>query len=373
MWKANPILGVGSGNFRWVIEDYQTPEQFAKFGRGLGGSIIAHSLPVECMAELGSAGAIALLVLIVATWRGLGRVIRQIPGPGKAPPDLDPDLAQLRCYADALRGAILAIFVAGAFLSLLYYSHLWVLLAVGSAVPFVHRRILGWQAGEPRVVPAGRAAATSRAAASPGSPPFRPRPCRVHVHESPDGGGFAMEPLVLAALSGRSRSPRWRCGWWHRSRPGSRTRIGTDLRCITQASPGTCRSTATTSRSTRPACETASTPWRSRPGCFAFCCWGTPSRRPSRCRSRRPCLRWSSIALRSEPAKRIEVINAGVSGWGTDDELRYLTEYGLKYQPDLVVVAMTLHNDISDNLRQDWHRVPERRAGRPASSADVLP
>ena len=85
MWKANPFLGVGSGNFRWVIGDYQTPEQFAKFGRSLGGSIIAHSLPVECLAELGSAGAIALLVLIVATWRGLGRVILQIPGPGKAP------------------------------------------------------------------------------------------------------------------------------------------------------------------------------------------------------------------------------------------------------------------------------------------------
>src|SRR5262249_7876809 len=48
----------------------------------------------------------------------------------------------------------------------------------------------------------------------------------------------------------------------------------------------------------------------------------------------------------------VEVINAGVSGWGTGDELRYLTRYGLAYHPDLVVVAMTLHNDISDNLRR---------------------
>ncbi len=51
----------------------------------------------------------------------------------------------------------------------------------------------------------------------------------------------------------------------------------------------------------------------------------------------------------------VEVINAGVSGWGTDDQLRYLTEYGLAYEPDLIVVAMTLHNDVSDNLRQYWH------------------
>jgi hypothetical protein len=51
----------------------------------------------------------------------------------------------------------------------------------------------------------------------------------------------------------------------------------------------------------------------------------------------------------------VEVINAGVSGWGTGDELRYLTRYGRAYQPDLVVVAMTLHNDISDNLRREWY------------------
>jgi hypothetical protein len=66
-----------------------------------------------------------------------------------------------------------------------------------------------------------------------------------------------------------------------------------------------------------------------------------------------PSLLERTLAQRTK--KRIEVVSAGVSGWGTDDELRYLTSYGLKYQPDLVVVAMTLHNDISDNLRQDWH------------------
>lgn len=53
----------------------------------------------------------------------------------------------------------------------------------------------------------------------------------------------------------------------------------------------------------------------------------------------------------------IEVINAGVSGWGTDDQLRYLTRYGLEYEPDFVLVAMTLHNDVSDNLRQYWRTI----------------
>ncbi len=61
--------------------------------------------------------------------------------------------------------------------------------------------------------------------------------------------------------------------------------------------------------------------------------------------------------LAQATGRRVEVISAGVSGWGTDDALRWLGEYGLRYRPDLVLVAMTLHNDFSDNLRQEWHRL----------------
>lgn len=63
----------------------------------------------------------------------------------------------------------------------------------------------------------------------------------------------------------------------------------------------------------------------------------------------------------------IEVINAGVAGWGTDEELTYLTRYGLQFNPDLVLVGMTLHNDIYDNLEQNFHvmegdRLVEKRS-----------
>jgi hypothetical protein len=63
--------------------------------------------------------------------------------------------------------------------------------------------------------------------------------------------------------------------------------------------------------------------------------------------------------LNESTTAKVEVLNGGVSGWGTDDQLRYLTEYGLQYEPDLIVVAMTLHNDISDNLREYWHRLED--------------
>jgi lysophospholipase L1-like esterase len=57
----------------------------------------------------------------------------------------------------------------------------------------------------------------------------------------------------------------------------------------------------------------------------------------------------------------VEVINASVSGWGTDDELAYFVREGIKYRPDLILVAMTLHNDVNDNLREEYH---EFRNGR---------
>ena len=65
--------------------------------------------------------------------------------------------------------------------------------------------------------------------------------------------------------------------------------------------------------------------------------------------------------LRDAAGRPIEVVNASVSGWGTDDELIYLMREGIKYRPDLVLVAMTLHNDVSDNLLEEYH---EFRNGR---------
>lgn len=140
MWQFNPVLGVGAGNFRWVIGDYQTEAQMEKFGRSLGGSIIAHSTPVELLAELGSAGVLVVGVLLVTTWRGLGRIRLKKRRAGEPAPH--PDLVRLSAYADGLRACLIGVLVSGAFLSLLYYSHLWVLLAVGSALPFVHAKVL---------------------------------------------------------------------------------------------------------------------------------------------------------------------------------------------------------------------------------------
>jgi hypothetical protein len=46
-------------------------------------------------------------------------------------------------------------------------------------------------------------------------------------------------------------------------------------------------------------------------------------------------------------ARRYEVINAGVPGWNLDNALAYLEAEGLRYAPDLVLLDITLVNDIN--------------------------
>jgi len=58
--------------------------------------------------------------------------------------------------------------------------------------------------------------------------------------------------------------------------------------------------------------------------------------------------------------RRVEVINFGVSGYGTAQELITLRERALDYSPDLVLLAFTTNNDITDNSRalKKTDRVP---------------
>lgn len=51
------------------------------------------------------------------------------------------------------------------------------------------------------------------------------------------------------------------------------------------------------------------------------------------------------------PGKNVEVINFGVSGYGTAQELMTLRQKIWDYSPDLVVLAFTTYNDVYDNSR----------------------
>ena len=49
---------------------------------------------------------------------------------------------------------------------------------------------------------------------------------------------------------------------------------------------------------------------------------------------------------------RVEVMNFGVSGYGTGQQYLLVRERVLAYAPDLVLLAFTIANDVSDNLRE---------------------
>lgn len=49
--------------------------------------------------------------------------------------------------------------------------------------------------------------------------------------------------------------------------------------------------------------------------------------------------------------KQVEILNFGVSGYGTGQELLTLREQVWKYSPDIVMLAVTTNNDVIDNSR----------------------
>lgn len=48
--------------------------------------------------------------------------------------------------------------------------------------------------------------------------------------------------------------------------------------------------------------------------------------------------------------RRWEVINAGVSGYGTFHEAKFLRDEGWSYEPDFVILQVFLNNDLAENL-----------------------
>jgi O-antigen ligase len=158
MWLGNPVFGVGPGNFRWHVGDYQSIEQLEKYGRNLQGSIIAHSLPVELVAEMGTTGLIVVVALLWGTARSLQR-LRQI-AQARRSTDVH-SLWPLGCYADGVIGALIGLLVTGVFLSLLYFSYFWLMIALGSAITQVFQALTRDQSlpsgdARVRVTPAAR-------------------------------------------------------------------------------------------------------------------------------------------------------------------------------------------------------------------------
>jgi hypothetical protein len=57
------------------------------------------------------------------------------------------------------------------------------------------------------------------------------------------------------------------------------------------------------------------------------------------------------------PSQRWEVINGGVSGYGTADEIKFFEILGGSLDPDLVILAFCVGNDVQDNAASPYFRL----------------
>ena len=130
LWKAgirmfgdHPILGVGPGNFG---------QEYANRYAGPGEdpeTWVPHSIYIQALSELGLVGTIPLLLLVVSYFRLNGRTLKNYRARGK-----EGQRAMGQYMARGLNLAMVGYLLSGAFLAVLYYPHLWVLLGLSVAL-----------------------------------------------------------------------------------------------------------------------------------------------------------------------------------------------------------------------------------------------
>lgn len=128
MFLANPIIGVGQGNFPWVFQEYEGGRQF--LGRSIAGRA-AHSLYFTLLPELGLVGVCIFVSMLYLTWRDLVLIYRSYRCRAKEGMELDRinDLKKAYFYARAMQASLIGYLVCSVFISTLYYPSFWVMMA----------------------------------------------------------------------------------------------------------------------------------------------------------------------------------------------------------------------------------------------------
>ena len=144
LWKiaveeflAYPLTGVGGGNYRWLMNEFESPEQLEKYGRILVAEV--HSTYFELLAELGLAGCIAFGFVLFHTYRNYKNVERIssqyfLALRSEQGSRAEEDLRWIQAYGRGLMGGYIAYLASIAFLSSLYYSHTWIPAAIMAAL-----------------------------------------------------------------------------------------------------------------------------------------------------------------------------------------------------------------------------------------------
>lgn len=136
MFVENPIAGVGQGNFAFEFRHYEE----AVGSPGLNGrsraGLVAHSVYVTLLAELGLIGTIvwlAMVVCYVRNTRAIRRAARAFTSHSHSAELEDTARRsrrnQLVYFSLAAEGSLVAYLVGGVFNTVLYYPSFWLLTA----------------------------------------------------------------------------------------------------------------------------------------------------------------------------------------------------------------------------------------------------
>lgn len=137
-WKAavrmandHPILGAGTGHFPVKLgAEYRPPE----YGDRNLPWLTAHSIYFLALGEMGYSGLLFLLGILYVNYRSGERIIRTVRRSSS-------DLARrYELLFRGLNGSLIGYAVGGAFLSALYYPHLYVISGLYVAAELMYRR-----------------------------------------------------------------------------------------------------------------------------------------------------------------------------------------------------------------------------------------
>ena len=130
MFKDNPVLGVGAGNYPWNSNRYfHYSRHFDPSGRNRAGRQ-SHSLYFTLIPETGLVGIFIFISILVKIYTRARKMIKDSIS------NSDPDKSQL-FYVLASKitlAALVAYLVAGVFISVLYYPVFWFLCGFFAAL-----------------------------------------------------------------------------------------------------------------------------------------------------------------------------------------------------------------------------------------------
>jgi hypothetical protein len=144
MFYSNPIIGIGQSNFPWTFHLYEAGQTFHE--RSFGGRQ-AHSAWVTLICELGLAGIVIIGGMLLQCYKDL-KLVRTRFAPAESRQKHGQTIRageDIRMYlARAMEGSLIGFIVSGAFISILWYPTLWIMIAFVVAL----RNISETQSGE---------------------------------------------------------------------------------------------------------------------------------------------------------------------------------------------------------------------------------